>query len=73
MTIFNTFEKTGKRIYVQVAFSIPDEKVREREFGNLLLIKDNYRKIVVTLDEIQVDNYEGVEHLHLRRFLSETF
>ena len=66
-------EKTGKRIYVQVAFSIPDEKVREREFGNLLLIKDNYRKIVVTLDEIQVDNYEGVEHLHLRRFLSETF
>ncbi len=66
-------EKTGKRIYVQVAFSIPDEKVREREFGNLLLIKDNYRKIVVTLDEIQVDNYEGVEHLHLRKFLSESF
>jgi len=66
-------EKTGKRIYIQVAFSIPDEKVREREFGNLLLIKDNYRKIVVTLDEIQVDNYEGVEHLHLRKFLSESF
>ena len=66
-------EKTGKRIYFQVAFSIPDEKVREREFGNLLLIKDNYRKIVVTLDEIQVDNYEGVEHLHLRKFLSESF
>jgi predicted AAA+ superfamily ATPase len=66
-------EKTGKRIYIQVAFSIPDEKVREREFGNLLLIKDNYRKIVVTLDEIQVDNYKGVEHLHLRKFLSESF
>jgi hypothetical protein len=28
---------------------------------------------VVTLDEIQVDNYEGVEHLHLRKFLSESF
>lgn len=66
-------EKTGKRIYVQVAFSIPDEKVKAREFGNLLLIKDNYRKIVVTLDEIQIDNYEGVEHFHLRKFLSETF
>jgi len=66
-------EKTGKRIYFQVAFSIPDEKVREREFGNLLLIKDNYRKIVVTLDAIQVDNYEGVEHLHLRKFLYESF
>lgn len=66
-------EKTDKRIYVQVAFSIPDEKVKAREFGNLLLIKDNYRKIVVTLDEIQIENYEGVEHLHLRKFLSETF
>ena len=66
-------EKTDKRIYVQVAFSIPDEKVKAREFGNLLLIKDNYRKIVVTLDEIQIENYEGVEHLHLWKFLSETF
>ena len=66
-------EKTDKRIYVQVAFSIPDENFKAREFGNLLLIKDNYRKIVVTLDEIQIENYEGVEHLHLRKFLSETF
>jgi hypothetical protein len=66
-------EKNGKTLYVQVAFTIPDEKVREREFGNLLLIKDNYRKIVVSLDEIQIDNYEGVEHWHLRKFLNEAF
>ncbi len=66
-------EKPGQRLYVQVAYSVPDEKVKEREFGNLLQIKDNYRKIVVTLDEIQADNYKGIEHLHLRRFLNETF
>ena len=59
-------DKPGQRIYLQVAYSIPDEKVKEREFGNLLQIKDNYRKIVVTLDEIQADNYKGIEHLHLR-------
>ena len=66
-------EKTGKKMYVQVAFTIPDQRIKEREFGNLLLIKDNYRKIVVSLDEIQVEGYEGIEHMHLRRFLKEIF
>jgi hypothetical protein len=58
-------------MYVQVAFSIPDQKVKEREFGNLLAIKDNFRKVVVSLDEVQVYSYEGVEHMHLRKFLME--
>lgn len=66
-------DKPGQRLYLQVAYSVPDEKVKEREFGNLLQIKDNYRKIVVTLDEIHADNYKGIEHLHLRQFLNQTF
>ena len=65
-------DRGEKRIYVQVAFSIPDQKVKEREFGNLLAIKDNYRKLVVSLDEIQVSSYEGVEHMHIRKFLRES-
>lgn len=65
-------EKNGQRTYVQVAFSIPDKKVKEREFGNLLQIKDNYRKIVVSMDAIQVDSYEGIEHIYFRKFLVET-
>jgi predicted AAA+ superfamily ATPase len=64
-------DKGEKRIYVQVAFSIPNQKVKDREFGNLLEIKDNYRKIVVSLDEIQVNSYKGVEHFHIRKFLTE--
>lgn len=64
-------EKSNQRIYIQVALTIPDDKVKEREFGNLLKIKDNYRKIVVTMDEIQIDSYKGIEHIHLRKFLTE--
>lgn len=64
-------DKDGSRIYVQVAFSIPDEKVKEREFGNLLSINDNFRKIVVSMDEFQADSYKGIEHLHIRKFLSQ--
>ena len=64
-------DKEDNRVYVQVAFSIPDQRVKEREFGNLLAIRDNFRKVVVSLDEIQVNSYEGVEHMHIRKFLTE--
>jgi len=39
-----------------------------REFGNLLQIKDNYSKYVVSMDEFVPKNIQGVEHLHLRKF-----
>ena len=63
---------TGQRIYVQVAFLIADEATREREFGNLHAIKDNYPKYVISMTPLLAhadDN--GVTHLHLRRFLTE--
>lgn len=64
-------EKSGERVYIQVAYLISDERVKKREFGNLLEIKDNWRKIVVSLDEYTFKNYKGIEHLHLREFLTE--
>ncbi len=61
--------KSNKVIYVQVAYIITDDKVKEREFGNLLLIKDNFPKYVVSLDPVQIANHKGIVHLHLRNFL----
>ena len=52
---------------------MPNEKVRNREFGNLLEIKDNFRKIVVSMDEPSGGNTKGVEHMHLKDFLSLEF
>ena len=43
-----------------------------REFGNLLKIKDNYPKIVVSGERSFEDSYEGVEHIYIRDFLSST-
>ena len=64
-------EKNGKTIYIQVAYLITDEKTKEREFGNLLAIEDNYEKIVVSMDEgIGDSNYKGIRHVHIREFLS---
>lgn len=64
-------ERNGIRVYIQAAYLIPDDKVRGREFGNLLNVKDNYRKIVVSLDEYTLKNYKGIEHIHLKDFLTE--
>lgn len=65
-------QKNGMKFYVQVAYLIADEETRKREFGNLLLIKDNYPKYVVSLDSFnRISNHEGIVHLHLREFLKK--
>lgn len=48
---------------------IPDEKVKDREFGNLLAIPENYPKKVVSIDEIGGGSYQGIEHVSLEEFL----
>lgn len=64
-------KKAGtKRIYIQVAYLIADDATREREFGNLRNIKDNYPKYVVSMTPLVTRNdYNGITHLHLRNFL----
>ncbi len=64
-------EKSAKKIYIQVVYLITDEKVKQREFCNLLQIKDNYPKYVVSLDPVQIGEIQGVKHLHLREFLTK--
>ncbi|MBL7113189.1 MAG: ATP-binding protein [Bacteroidales bacterium] len=61
--------KNGEKIYVQVAYLLTDENTIEREFGNLLKIKDNYPKYVVSMDEIHGNTYQGIQQLHVRDFL----
>ena len=44
--------KGNQRIYVQSAFSIPDEIKREQEISSLRRVKDSFKKIVVVKDNI---------------------
>ena len=59
--------KRDERIYVQVCRNLPEESTRE--IDNLLAIKDQYPKYVVTLDEFAVGNIDGVRIVHLAEFL----
>ncbi len=56
-------QKPEKTIYIQVAYLLTDEKTIEREFGNLLAIKDNHEKFVISLDDVKFSNYDGIKHI----------
>lgn len=60
----------SKRIYIQASYVIMDEITRQREFGNLRNIKDNYPKYVVSMTPLVAHNDDkGITHMHLRNFL----
>ena len=62
----------GQRIYVQASYIIADMATREREFGNLRAINDNYPKYVISMTPLLTRNDDnGITHLHLRTFLKE--
>jgi uncharacterized protein len=63
-------ERGNERIYLQVAYRIDNPKTHEREFGNLLKIEDNFRKMAVSMDEYIEGSYEGIEHVHIRKLLT---
>ena len=62
-------ERDGEKLYIQVAVSVMEQKTWEREYGNLLEIRDNYPKIVVTLDPLEGASFLGIRQIPVRRFL----
>ena len=64
-------EKGGERTYIQVAVTVDSPETAEREFGNLMNISDNYRKILVTLRDSAPNTNNGIEMVSLRQLLTE--
>lgn len=62
-------QKSGEKIYVQVAYMLTNEATINREYGNLLEISDNFPKYVVTMDELdETSTYKGINRMHIRDF-----
>ena len=69
---FVCMKSEGQRVYIQVSYIIAEQATREREFGNLRSIKDNYPKYVISLTPLLAKNDDdGITHIHLRKFLRE--
>ncbi len=65
----------NRTIYVQATYLLSSNETISREFGNLMDIKDNFPKYVVSMDPVDGDlpEYPGIHHLHLRKFLTMEF
>ncbi|WP_147613646.1 ATP-binding protein [Treponema pectinovorum] len=65
-------EKGGERIYIQVAYLITTEEIKEREIRplkSLLALGDNFPKLILTMDELPVSNENGIVRKNIREWI----
>jgi predicted AAA+ superfamily ATPase len=58
-------EKPNEKLYIQVTEAMSSEEIRERELRPLQLIKDNYEKIILSMDKSYIRSYKGIKALNL--------
>ena len=61
--------RKGEKIYLQVTYLLASDQVIEREFTPLMNVRDNYRKIVISMDRMLIANREGIEWMNLIEFI----
>ena len=61
--------RQGEKIYLQVTYLLASDQVIEREFTPLMNVRDNYRKIVVSMDRMLIANRDGIEWMNLIEFI----
>lgn len=63
--------KGAETIYIQVSYLLNSDETRDREYRALRLIKDNFPKLLLTLDELPESNEDGIIRKNLRKWLME--
>jgi len=53
--------KADEKLYIQVTESMLNEDVRKRELAPLQKIRDNYRKLILSLDPGLENSFDGIE------------
>jgi predicted AAA+ superfamily ATPase len=62
-------ENTKRKLYVQVCYLLANEETIEREFAPLCKVRDNYPKLIVTMDKFWQIEKDGIKGIHLKDFL----
>lgn len=55
--------KNDRTIYIQATYMLIDEQTINREYAPLECIDDNFEKIVVSLDDLQLPSRNGIKHI----------
>ncbi len=64
-------QKDNKKYYIQVAYSVLEEKAYKREFGAFSKVDDLSQRIIITNDDIDYST-SNVRHIKLKDFLTMT-
>ena len=65
-------EKNNETVYVQVCYLIQEQSTHDREFGNLLAIKNQFPKYVLSMDApVNSNTFMGINHKSIPDFLLE--
>ncbi len=59
------------RLYIQVCYSLKDPSTEERELRPLKSIKDDYRKIIIVMEESVNTDRDGIKEILLSDFLTQ--
>ena len=54
-----------------MAYILENQATIDREFGNLLKMKNNYPKFVISMDSTSSATYKGIQHLNVIDFCKE--
>ena len=60
-----------ENLYLQVTYLLASPETNEREFSPLKAIKDNYPKMVLSMDNLSESNIEGIKRKRIIDFLLE--
>lgn len=52
--------KGNEKIYIQVCYQMDNKQTIEREYASLKSIKDNYKKNVISMDDICLTSNKGI-------------
>jgi predicted AAA+ superfamily ATPase len=66
---FVTQGNDGQIRYIQVAVTVADQEKLNQELASFKLIKDNYPKYILTMDDIFVPDHNGIKTINVIDFL----
>jgi len=65
-------EKNSEKVYIQVCYLLSSKETEDREFGSLEKIADNYKKIVLSMDNFWGSDRNGIIRMNIIDFLIES-
>ena len=60
---FIATDENQEPTYIQVAYSVENPETLERELRSLKSVDDNYRKLLITLDDDPPVSHDGIEQV----------